>query len=183
MLKKIEYNSPVVLTFSLLAVLVFALDKILPVNIIENLFIYYGRFSFLDILRLFLWPLGHGSYEHLAGNLTILLLIGPMIEKKYSSRTVLILILVSALVIGLIQGVVFHTGILGASGIVFMFIVLTSFTSDNKSKIPLTFIVIAVIYLGREVINGIFVNNNVSELGHILGAGIGIVYDRFIHKG
>lgn len=179
---KFEYNSPVVLTFSIISVLIFVLDAVLPINLIATLFSYSGSFSIIGIIQLFLWPLGHGSLEHLIGNLTFLLLIGPMIEKKYGSSTVLILMLVSAVVIGLVQSLIFHSGILGASGIVFMMIVLTSFTSDKKDKIPLTFVAIAIIFLGKELVNGLFVDNNISELSHLLGAGIGVVYDRFIHK-
>lgn len=181
-ISKFEYNSPVVLTFSLLAVAIYFIDIILPFNIMSNVFTCYGHISVQGFFQLLLWPLGHGSFEHLAGNLTILLLIGPMIEKKYSSKTVLILMVVSAILIGGMQGLIFHSGILGASGIVFMMIVLTSFTSDTKNKIPLTFVAIAFIFLGKEIFNGVFVQNNISELAHLLGAGIGIVYDRFIHK-
>jgi len=181
-LSKVEYNSPVVLTFSILATLIFVIDVILPVQLTANVFTYYGQISLMGFVRLILWPLGHHNFEHLAGNLTFILLIGPMIEKKYSSKTLAILMIVSAIIIGGIQGLIFNVGLMGASGIVFMLIVMTSFTGEKKDKIPLTFIAIAIIFLGRELYNGVFVQNNISELSHLLGALIGIVYDRVLHR-
>jgi len=171
-----EYNSPVVLTFSLLAALVFILDKIIPVGLIQNFFVYFGGTSLLDFARLFIWPLGHASTDHLLGNMTYILLVGPMIEEKYSSKILLTLMVMTTLVIGLVQALFVSGGILGASGIVFMLIILTSFTNMKEGKIPLTFVAIAFLFLGKEIYNGIFVNNNVSEMGHILGALVGISF-------
>lgn len=181
-LGKFEYNSPVILTFAILAILIHFVDLLLPIRLTADFFTYYGSISVIGFVRLLLWPLGHFNLEHLTGNLTFILLIGPMIEKKYSSKTLLILMIVSAVVIGGVQGLIFRTGILGASGIVFMLIVLTSFTNDTKDKIPLTFVAIAIIFLGREIYTGVFVQNNISELSHLMGAFIGIIYDRVFHK-
>jgi len=43
----------------------------------------------------------------------------------------------------------------GASGVVFMFILLSSFVNFKKGRIPITFILVVIIYLGGEVMNGI----------------------------
>jgi len=174
--KKIEYNSPVILTFSLLSTLVFILDQVLPIELMNSLFVYRGEASLLGFVKMFLCPMGHGSVEHLLGNITIILLIGPMLEEKLSSKVLLILMFITSLLIGLFHLFVFSGGILGASGIVFMLIILTSFTNVKEGKIPLTFIVICILFLGKEIYNGIFVNNNVSELAHLLGAGVGMGY-------
>lgn len=183
LLDKIEYNSPVVLTFSILAVLIFFIDQLLPLHIISNFFAYRGRFfSLLGLFTLLSYPLGHASIDHLLGNITLILLIGPMLEEKYSSKIMLILILVTTVVTGIVQAFVFNGGILGASGIVFMMIILTSFTNMKDNKIPLTFIFIAILFLAKEVYNGLFVENNISELGHILGAVIGMGYIYFEQK-
>jgi GlpG protein len=175
-LKRVEYNSPVILTFSILATIIFFVDDILKINIINTFFVYRGGHSLIDFMRLFLWPLGHGSMDHLLGNITLILLIGPMIEEKYSSKIILILFLATTVIIGFSQTIVFGKGILGASGIVFMLIILTSFTNMKDGKVPLTFIFIAILFLSKEIYNGLFVPNNVSELAHILGAFIGMGY-------
>lgn len=181
-LNKIEYNSPVVLTFALLATGIFFIDEILPIEIINKFFVYRGGFSLMSLVQLMLWPLGHASMDHLLGNITLILLIGPMLEEKYSSKTILILIIVTTVVIGILQVVILNCGILGASGIVFMMITLTSFTNMKNGKIPLTFIFIAILFLAKEIYNGIFVANNISELGHILGAVVGIIYIFVVQK-
>ncbi|GKX29887.1 hypothetical protein SH1V18_23670 [Vallitalea longa] len=182
LLNKIEYNSPVVLTFALLATGVFFIDEIIPIDIINTFFVYRGGFSVMSLIQMILWPLGHASIDHLLGNITLILLIGPMLEEKYSSKTILILIIITTIIIGVFQVIILNSGILGASGIVFMMIVLTSFTNMKDGKVPLTFICIAILFLAKEIYNGLFVVNNISELGHILGAVVGIGYIFIIQK-
>ena len=63
--------------------------------------------------------------------------------------------------------------LLGASGIVFAFILLSSFTCMKDGKIPLTFILVVIIYIGGQIYQGIFVKDNVSNLTHIIGGGVG----------
>lgn len=173
---KLEYNSPVVLTFTIISIAVFFMDKLIPIGLMDNFFVYYGGYSALDIVRMFLYPLGHGSMDHLLGNMTFILLIGPMLEEKYSSKTIALLMLVTTLTIGISHLLFINSGILGASGIVFMMIILSSFTNMKKDSIPVTFILVAILFLGKEIYNGMFVNNNVSEIAHILGAVIGMIH-------
>lgn len=66
-----------------------------------------------------------------------------------------------------------HVQLMGASGVVFAFILLSSFTSIREGTIPVTFILVAVIYIGGQVYDGVFVRDNVSNLTHILGGGVG----------
>ena len=62
---------------------------------------------------------------------------------------------------------------LGASGVVFALILLSSFASFEDGKIPVTFILVALIYGGQQVYSGIFIRDNISNLTHILGAIVG----------
>ena len=119
---------------------------------------------------------GHANLEHFLGNITLLLVIGPMIEEKYGSLDCLFVILITAIVTGAVNFLLFpHVQLLGASGVVFAFILLSSFTSFKEGSIPLTFILVAVIYIGGQVYDGIFVQDNVSHLTHILGGAVGSV--------
>ena len=63
----------------------------------------------------------------------------------------------------------------GASGVVFAFILLTSFTSFKNGEIPLTFILVAIVFLGQQVYEGVFLNDNISNLSHVVGGVIGSV--------
>ena len=65
--------------------------------------------------RLFTHVLGHAGYSHYMGNMLLLLLVGPPLEEKYGSRTLLLTIAVTALVTGLAQFIFFpQTALLGA---------------------------------------------------------------------
>ena len=57
--------------------------------------------------------------------------------------------------------------------IVFALILLSSFTSFKEGKIPVTFILVAAIYIGQQIYQGIFVQDNISNLTHIIGGGVG----------
>lgn len=110
----------------------------------------------LTYLRLFTHVLGHAGYSHYMGNMLLLLLVGPPLEEKYGSRTLLLTIAVTALVTGLVQFIFFpQTALLGASGVVFMMIVLSSFTEMKKGGIPITLILVVVFYLGGELVDGL----------------------------
>lgn len=132
----------------------------------------------LTYVRLVGHVLGHAGYAHYLGNMMLFLVIGPPLEEKYGSRRLLLCILVTALVSGLVQ-VLFAPGtaLLGASGIVFMLIVLSSLAGMREGFIPLTLILVVILYLGGEVIDGITTQDNVSHLTHIVGglcgAGLG----------
>ena len=173
MLKRINYNAPVTLTFTIVAVTVLILDYISSGRIAVNWFALHPNFSFQNFFRMFTYVFAHIDFNHFFGNFSIILLIGPLIEEKYGSKNLLLMIVATAFITALIHILFFNTIIIGASGIVFMLILLTSFTNTKSGRIPLTFILIAVIYIGREVFLGITEADNVSRFGHIFGGVIG----------
>ena len=63
--------------------------------------------------------------------------------------------------------------LLGASGIVFAFILLSSITVREQGTIPLTFLLVALMYTGQQVYEGIFLSDNVSQITHIAGGAVG----------
>ncbi len=117
------------------------------------------------------------------GNMTLLLVVGPLLEEKYGSSKILMVIFVTALVTGIANMMFFpHIQLLGASGVVFAFILLSSITSMGDGKIPLTFLLVAFIYIGGQVYDGIFVRDNVANLTHILGGVVGAVLGYILNK-
>ena len=100
----------------------------------------------------------------------LLLVVGPPLEEKYGSSTLLAGIAVTALISGLLQFVCFPgTALLGASGIVFMLIMLSSLAGMKGGKIPLTLVLVALLYLGQEVYSILFIRDNVANLMHVIG--------------
>jgi membrane associated rhomboid family serine protease len=129
----------------------------------------------LSLVTLFTHVIGHANLEHLLGNLTFILLLGPIVEEKYGGRMTVIMMLVTALVTGLLNILFFHTGLLGASGIVFMLILLVSFTNSKSGEIPITFILIALLFIGKEILQSIQ-SDQISQFAHIIGGVCGSVF-------
>ena len=61
---------------------------------------------------------------------------------------------------------------MGASGIVFMFILLVSFTNSKSGEVPITFILIAILFIGKEVMQSLQ-NDQISQFAHIIGGVLG----------
>lgn len=143
-----------------------------------SLFTLYNETNFLNpiaVFRVFSHVLGHQNLAHLMGNMTFILLLGPMVEERYGSGKTLLMILATAFITGFVNILFFNTGLMGASGVVFMLIVLVSFTNVNKGEIPLTFILVAILFLGKEI-EGSLYNDNVSQFAHIVGGICGALF-------
>jgi membrane associated rhomboid family serine protease len=168
---KIQYNSPVTLTFAFASLVVLLLGYITS-GLSTNLLFSAYRSSLIDPLtyfRLFGHVLGHTNWSHYSSNMVLFLVLGPMLEEKYKSKTFLIIIAITALVSGLFYIALYPSSMLhGASGIVFMMIVLSSVAGMKDGKIPLTLILVIIVYLGGEVLN-IASRDGIAHAAHILG--------------
>ncbi len=175
---KISFNSPVILGFALFSLVALLLAQVTGGGT-NDLFFSVYRAPLTDPLtwvRFFGHVLGHAGWQHFIGNIMLILVIGPLLEEKYGSGEVLFVILITAFVTGLLNFALFpQVQLLGASGVAFALILLSSFVSVKEGEIPLTFLLVAVIYIGGEVINGIFIRDSVSNLSHIAGGAVGAV--------
>lgn len=173
---RISYNAPVVLTFALLAVAVHVL-------------VYFGgesvRYWFVaapqlhdtqNYVGLVSHILGHGNWQHLMGNFMLILLLGPILEERLGSIQLLVMILITALITGFVHLLFGGTYLLGASGIVFMMIILASTANIRQGEIPLTFIAVAVIYMGGEIVQAVKNDDNISHMAHLIGGATGGVF-------
>ena len=170
--RRLQYNSPVVLTFTAISLAALILGLITRGRSSRALFSVYraSLLSPLTWLRLFTHVLGHSGYQHFIGNMLLFLVVGPPMEEKYGSRRLLIAILVTAAVTGIAEMLLFPGhALMGASGIVFMLIVLSSLSGMREGTIPLTLIIVAALYIGREVIDMVTARDNISQLAHIIG--------------
>jgi len=177
-MKKIQYNSPVVLTFSIMVVAGHLIDLHLVPDFTLNYLVVRPTMSLtnpLDYLRLVSHVIGHISWQHMFGNLTYILLLGPILEEKYGSLTMLLMMVMTALSTGVINVLVFPSGLLGASGIVFMLIILASIVDMRRGSIPLTFVLVATIFIGGEAFEA-FRTDSISQTAHIVGGSIGALF-------
>lgn len=181
----IRFNAPVILTFALLSLLALLLGNWTNGAATHQYFSVY-RSSLSDPLtyvRFIGHVLGHADYEHYMGNM-LLLLVGPGLEEKYGSGTMVWMILVTALVTGLVHFVFFPgSALLGASGVVFMMIVLSSFTAMRRGEIPVTLILVVIFYLGGEIMDGLFKKDNISQITHIVGGLCGLIFGFTVRRG
>jgi GlpG protein len=173
---RIDYNAPFCLTFALLAMGAYVSAVFTGGWSLQHVFSISGAASLADWTtwpRLFLHVLGHASAPHLFANLTVLLLVGPLLEEMYGPGLLLGLALVTAAITGLIMVLLLPGALLGASGIVFAFIILSSFANAKSGTIPLTFILICLIFIGGEVIRALGQEDQVAQFAHIAGGILG----------
>jgi len=165
---KIKYNSPVILTYAIISLGVLV-------------FFNHARVSFSNpyfYLRSISYIAGHGSWTHLIGNLMIILLVGPLLEEKYGSEKILEMILMTAISTAWLNAFLFSNSLMGGSGIAFMLILLSSFSNISAKEIPLTFIIIAVLFTGSEVVS-ILKPDKISQFSHLAGGLAGAGYGFF----
>ena len=157
-----DYNSVVIISYLLLSLLAWILNTITHGKANKYFFSSYrsSLINPLTYLRLFTHSIGHANWDHFVHNFIYILLIGPMIEEKYGSINLIIMY-----------------SICGASGNVYMLIVLSSFANISEGKIPLTVLLILIFYVISEIKNKVIKkHDNAYHDGHILGALCGILF-------
>lgn len=183
--KKIELNAPLTISFAIISLIFLGLGRLTNGETTYWFCSTYrtGRISFLGIVRMFTYVLGHSNGSHYLNNMVLFILLGPMMEEKYGSMRLLVMMLITAFV-GAVAHSIFvpNSVLLGASGIVFMLILLASFANVREGRIPVTFILVMIYYVGNEIEAGLFANDNVSQLTHILGGLCGAIFGYFLNR-
>lgn len=180
----IYFNAPVIMWMTIISLAVLILDYLTGGFMVRTFASFRTRLTDpMQYVRMFSYIVVHANMAHFVGNFMMMLAIGPMVEEKYGSRNLIWFIAITALITGLVN-VIFFPGVakVGASGIVFMMILLASFTNIQQGKLPITVPLVAILYLGNEVLQGIFANDNISQLAHILGGICGAVAGMLFHS-
>jgi membrane associated rhomboid family serine protease len=180
---RIKYNAPTVLTFALLSALVLLLSRTLLPGLAEAWFMVPGKGRFSPAsprnwITIITHAMGHANWSHLISNFSVILLVGPMLEESYGSLSLLLMMTITALVTGALNALLFSSSLMGASGVVFMMILLASFTNFTHGEIPLTFILVLILYLGGQLFES-FRTDNISQFAHIVGGFCGSLFGFF----
>lgn len=181
----ITFNAPITLGFVMICFIATLLGVISNGRITQTLFMacHSSLTNPMTYLRFITHIFGHSGWSHFIGNASYLLLLGPMLEEKYGSKVLLEVMCITAVVTGLVNYIFFwNVGLCGASGVVFAFIILASFTGFKEGEIPLTFILVAVIFIGQQVYEGIAVQDNISNMAHIVGGIVGAIVGYWLNK-
>jgi len=169
-----------VLSYAFICAAVMVLSQYFLPGLARAWFMIPGKGNFSvssprDWITLLTHAAGHSSWSHLFSNFSLILLIGPMLEESYGSLVLLAMIVITTIVTGVLNVFFFTTGLMGASGVVFMMILLASFTNFSRGEIPLTFILVLVLYLGDQLLKSLGVDN-ISHFAHIAGGFCGSLF-------
>lgn len=182
---RLAVNSPAVLGFCGICLVAMLLNVFTGGASNRALFSVYrsSMANPLAWLRLVCHAFGHADWGHLLGNMMYILILGPMLEEKYGSLDLILVMLAAALLTGVINCLFFpRTMLLGASGVVFAMILLSSITRTRDGAIPLTFVLVALLYIGQQVWQAATVRGNVSYMAHIVGGAVGAALGFALNK-
>ena len=179
LVRRVRYNAPFTITFALVALAALVINEQTGGAANRLLFGVY-RSSLRDpltYLRAFGHVLGHSSFEHFSGNIMLMLVLGPGMEERYGSMTLFRLTAATALISGVAHCIMYaNVMLLGASGVVFMMILLSSVGGARSGEIPLTLLLVVVLYIGGELMQGMAGTGGVSRLSHIIGGVCGAAF-------
>ena len=182
---KFQYNAPAILTLTLLCAASLGLNYLTGGWTNKYIFsVYRTRLTDpMQYVRMITYVIGHADYAHFLGNFTVILLVGPMLEEKYGSKVLLKMMAFTAIVTGVVHVILSSdTALLGASGIAFMLILLSSFANAQKGRIPITLILVFALYVGGEVVDGLVLRDDVSQLTHVIGGICGALLGLSMQK-
>ena len=87
---RITFNAPVTLSFFILATAAMLASTVFPQALMMMAAQGPLELSFGYLLGVIAYPFAHMDWMHFIGNFSIILLIGPILEEKYSSRFLLL---------------------------------------------------------------------------------------------
>ena len=180
---KVTFNAPVTITF-LALMLAATIGNYLTLGVVNNIFSCKPVLSAnpMILMGYFTHIFCHANFSHFFGNAIYLLLLMPLLEEKYGSLSLIGMIFATAFITGILNALFLPTGIVGASGIVFMCIIMSPLSMCKSGEIPFTFILVFICYIGKEVMDGLFVADNVSHFGHIIGGCRGAILGKIFGR-
>jgi len=170
---KITFDAKVTLVLASLSIL--GLFFLQNTENLSSIFVLDGDFQEKDIswyVSTITYIFGHADLEHFIGNFSIILLLGPLVELKFGWQKFTLMIVSTAILTALLHTLLWDNGLIGASGIAFMLIVVTSLLNTRGKDIPVTFILVVLLFLGQEIYSS-FKNDQISHFAHLFGGAMG----------
>lgn len=158
---KFQYDSPVMLTFAFISLIIFVLDTFAFKGKLKDVWLITptvadGAFPFAfsdfrSIIRLFIHVFGYGDNYILLCNLIFILLLGPQMEERYGSVIIGIMIFVAALFSGVLNACFCQNPVCGAEPVVFMLILLWTMMHLSRSKISASAVAVIALFIAMLV--------------------------------
>lgn len=180
---RVTYDFPVTVTFALVAALVFLLDVFaFKGKLCNTVFICHGSkqaavpFNFKsagDFAGLFLFVFGNLSWEMFFANIVMILLLGQILEERYGSVMLALMMFISTFVAGVLTACMSTVPLCGAGTMVFMMSVLVSLTELTKKRIPVSCLLVFVFFLAFEI----YRNVNGASGADVLQKTVGVIIE------
>ena len=113
---RVTVNAPFSILFSIAAIALYFLFQ--ADGTIPRMLILQGEFDFSNwqwYISLIGYTMAHGSIEHLIGNISIILLVGPFVEKRWGTKRTAIMAGLTALLTALVHIIFWDHRLIGAS--------------------------------------------------------------------
>lgn len=182
------YDSPVALSFAIITILLFVMNALVTKGRID-VFFYAptnsgGAFPFnlkdvASYLRLVLYQFGYFDLSFLFADLIIILLLGQILEERYGSVIMGLMMFFSTLFSGVLNACFGKEKLCGAASIVIMMVFLNALTSISKKKVSVLSVATIVLVICREIFarNGGFLQSGVTSgvvTGSVVSGGAGV---------
>ena len=158
---KFQYDSPVMLTFAFITLIIFVLDTFVFKGKLKDTWLITptaagGAFPFAfsdfrSILRLFIHIFGYTDNSVLICNLIFILLLGSQMEERYGSVIIGIMIFVSGLFSGVLNACFCQYAVCGAEPVVFMLILLWTMMHLSRSKVSASALAVIAFFIAMLV--------------------------------
>ena len=177
---RLRFNAPVTFSLALMAAAVMLVDRYLAAGLISSIFTAPGsNFDSTNpthYIGLLTYVFGHESWTHLWNNFLIIILLGPILEEKHDPKAFGIMILVATLITGIFNILLKQPPLVGSSAIAFMMIMLVSFARSKPGDIPVSFILVFILYLLSELTKATAGTGSSSSIAHIVGGVCGVIF-------
>lgn len=174
----LKYNAPVSLTLALLSLLALALGELTDGWATQNLFSFYksALTDYLTYPRAIFHVLGNTDLTVCTSNIILLLVIGPAAEERFGSVKVLTAVLLTAIAGALVVWFVYpEASIMGARSLLFMMMILAGFASARSGSVPITLVLILLLFIGREVVETLSAGMSLQTLTDIAAGAVGLL--------
>jgi membrane associated rhomboid family serine protease len=185
-LRRLSVEAPVIVGFTFVCVFLHLLNMTIfrGISVFLGVDSHFSPFSPMQYVRLFTHIAGHDGLVHLRNNMTNMLLVGPSAEAGFGSKAILQVMGVVAITTAFAHMLVGkrNSRQLGASGFVFALILLNSLCSARSGKIPVSFVLTALLWLVDEFVWLFFGKDNTSHHAHLVGGIVGAIAGFVIHE-
>ena len=159
---KFSYDSPVVLTFAIITVVMYFLNAfVLQKNGIDvklisptsqngaNPFVFSSIKCYLNLIT---YPFVNNDFSFAIFNSIILIFLGMQMEEKYGSVIILVMILISVIFAGVLNACFSVQSLQGIQPVIFMLIILNLINASQKKKISTSLLLVLVLYTILNII-------------------------------